>query len=220
MEYFLDLLTKYSNLILVIITGVYAYLTWKMVKEMKTAREHQSDSNLIAFPVTMRPVYVQVQLENAGPGIALDVELSISLDPPNQKATKVWKHPALLVSQKEFFLLPYIEGASGIESLKELAEKHDNLIIGLNWKNIFGQIKTFNATYNLNELAQGWYNAGHLIKPEDLPEQMQQVIKSLDKIHRDIGTISRDIRLKPIIENLHKTNTKKTKASRKKKATK
>ena len=88
--------------------------------------------------------------------------------------------------------------------------------MALNWKNIFGHKKTFHANYKLSELAQGWYNTGHLIKPKDLPEQMQQVTKSLNEIHRDIEGISRDIRLKPIMEDLDKINIKKTNTSRKK----
>ena len=96
MEYLLNFLTTYSNLILVIIMGVYAYLTWRMVREMKIARENQFNSNVIAFPIAMGQIHAQVQLENAGPGIALDIELSISLDPPHQKSTKIWKHPVLL----------------------------------------------------------------------------------------------------------------------------
>ncbi len=227
MEHLLNSLIVYSNLILiilnlilVIITGVYAYLTWKMVREMKVARENQSDSNLIAFPVTMGQVYAQIQLENAGPGIALDIELTISLDPPLKKDAKIWKHPALLVGQKELFLLPYEEGNGGLESLKQLSEKHNNLVLKLKWNNIFGYTKVFNVTYKLSDLTLGWYNAGHLIKPDDMPMQMQKVTKSLDEIHKDIEGISRDQRLKPIIEELNKTNIKKHKTSHKKKVTK
>lgn len=225
MENFLNSLTAYSNLvliilnlILVIITGVYAYLTRRMVLEMKTARENQSDSNVIAFPVTMGQIHAQIQLENAGPGIALDIELSISLDPPHQKATKIWKHPVLLVGQNELFLLPYEEGSSGLESLKQLAEKHNNLVVKLKWNNIFGHARTFHATYKLSELAQGWYNAGHLIKPKDLPEQMQKVTKSLDEIHDDIERIGRNLNPPNYPKTLKTENNSKSKVPRKKKS--
>lgn len=58
------------------------------------------------------------------------------------------------------------------------------------------------------------------MKPDDVPTQMQKITKALDEIYRDIEEVSREQRLRPIIENLNKTNTKKTKASRKKKVTK
>lgn len=214
MENLLDILTKYSNLILVIITGIYAYLTWKMVSEMKTARENQSDSNVIAFPILLDQIYTQVQLENAGPGIALDIELSISLIPALTKNTTSWKHPVLLAGQKENFLLPYEAGSKEVETLKQLSKIHDSIVLKLSWKNVFGHKKTFTKKYNLNELSQGWYNAGRLIKPKDIPETMKDISKSLNEIHKDIEGIGRDIRLKPIIENIKKN---KTKSSQKKK---
>jgi hypothetical protein len=193
MDQFLDLLTRYSNLALVIITGVYAFLTWRMVLEMRTARENQTDANLIASPVPLPAIYAQVQLENAGPGPALNVELSISLDPPLRTSIKTWHHPALLVGQKEHFLLPS-ERDDTIDALRELAEKHKNLVINLKWKNIFGRNKSFSATYNLHDLAEGWYNAGHLIAPKDTPTQLKNITEVLDKIHRDLENIVRDIK--------------------------
>ena len=173
MENFLNSLTAYSNLILiilnlllVIITGVYAYLTRRMVLEMKIARENQTDANLVATPISADRVYAEVQLVNAGPGAALDVELSISLEPLLETAVKTWYSPSFLVGQKENFLLPRLD------SLHELANKHNSVMVKVKWKNIFGKSKSFSASYNLNNLAQGWYNAGHLIPPDDIPTQM------------------------------------------------
>ena len=212
MEYYLNLLTTYSNLILVIITGIYAYLTWKMAREMKTARENQTDANLVAAPVSAHRIYAEVQLVNAGPGAALDVELSISLEPLLETVVKTWYHPAFLVGQKENFLLPMAH-PSRLDSLRELANKHNSVIVNVKWKNIFGKSKYFSASYNLNDLAQGWYNAGHLIPPDDIPTQMEKVTKSLDEIHDDIERISRS--LNP--PNYPKTLNTKSKVPRKKK---
>jgi hypothetical protein len=214
-----NLILLILNSILVIITGIYAYLTWRMVREMKVARENQSDSYLIASPVSMGTIHAQIQLENAGPGPALDIELSISLDPPLQTTERKWRHPVMHVNQKEHFLIPQ-KGGGSLDSLQQLGERHTNLNIELRWKNIFGKQKSSSAKYNLRELAEGWYNAGNLIKPDDLPEQMEKVAKSLYSIHKDIEEINRDRRLKPIIENMHKAEVKKTNTSRKKKATK
>lgn len=217
MEYLLNLLTTYSNLILVIITGVYAYLTWRMVKEMKIARENQIDSNVIAFPTTMGQIHALVHLENAGPGIALDVELSISLDPPHQKATNIWKHPALPVGQKELFLFPYETGSSGIESLKQLSEKHEKIVITIKWNNVFGHSKAFHSTYGLSDLIQGWYSAGRIIKPKDLPKQMEDISKSLGEIQSELAKFNRNINPPNYVEIMDKS---KTKTPRKKKVTK
>jgi hypothetical protein len=125
-----------------------------MVSEMRTARENQDDANLIASPIALGPICAQVQLQNAGPGPALNVEISISLDPPLDTPMRTWRHPAFLVGQIEHFLLP----GEKIDALRELAEKHKNLVINLKWENIFGRQKSKSKTFNLHDLAEGWYN--------------------------------------------------------------
>lgn len=187
MAQFLDILTKFSNLILAVITGVYAFLTWKMVSEMRKARENQVDANLIALPVGLGLIYVQVELQNAGPGPAFDVEISISLDPLLDTPERVWKHPALLVGQTEFFLLP----GKDIEALRVLAERHNNLVIKLGWNNAFGHHKSTSAAYNLHNLAEGWYNAGRLMPPDDIPTQLKETTEVLEKIQGDLENILR-----------------------------
>jgi hypothetical protein len=188
-----------------------------MVKEMKIARDNQIDSNLIVTPVSSNRVYAEIQLENAGPGPAFNIELSISLDPPLQTTTKIWTHPALLAGQKEKFLLPYEQGKSGpLDSLRALAQKHNNVTVKLKWKNIFGKNKSFFATYKLNELAEGWYNAGRLIPPDDLPQQIEKTNKTLDNICKELEKITREFD-RIDTERLILAFTKKSKAHRKKK---
>ena len=219
MEYLLDLFTIYSNLILVIITGVYAYLTGRMVREMKTARENQTDSNLVTTPVLAHRIYAEIQLVNAGPEAALDVKLSISLEPLLETVVKTWHHPSLLVGQKENFFLP-MANPSTSDSLCELADKHNSVKVRVKWNNIFGKHKSFSASYNLNDLAQGWYNAGHLIPPDDIPSQMQKITKSLDEIHDDIEQIGKGLNPPDYLNTVETKSNTKPKASRKKKVSK
>jgi hypothetical protein len=217
MEHILNLLTTYSNLILVIITGIYAYLTWRMVREMRKARENQTDSKLIATPVSSHRIYAEIQLENMGPGPAHNVELSISLDPPLQTTTRTWKHPVLSAGQKEYFLLPYEQNKSGpLGSLREPAEKHDNLIVDYKWKNVFDVEQSFSATYKLSDLVEGWYNAGRLIPPDDLPKQIEETNKTLDNIHKELEKITQEFD-RAQTERLIKASNTISRASRKKK---
>lgn len=218
MEQLLKILTEYSNLILVVITGVYAYLTYRMVLEMKKAREDQADANLLASPIPFGPLYAQIQLRNAGLGPALDVELNIVFEPPLQTTPKTWKYPSFSVNQIENFLLPQEKGSGALETLQDAATKHNTVEIKLKWKNIFGRSKSFNASYNLNELADGWYNAGHLIPPEDLATQMKEATQTLDKIHRDLDHIRSELnRPQPVVQSKaksKKTTTPRTKRSK------
>ena len=185
----LDVLTRYSSLVLALITGVYAYLTWRMAREMRIAREGQVDAHVFASPVPMGPVYAQVQLQNAGPGPAFGIEVSLALDPPLDTPTKTWRHPALLVSQKERFLLPTKE----IESLRDLAEKYEDIVIEVSWRNLFGEERSMSSRHNLASLAEGWYEAGHLIPPEDFDLQMKDLNKTLNRLQSDVSKIARSM---------------------------
>jgi len=218
MENVLNLLTKYSNLILVIITGIYAYLTWRMVREMKAARENQTASNLIVTPVSSQRAYAEIKLENIGFGPASNVVLSISLDPPLQTTTRTWKHPLLSVGQKEYFLLPYEQNKAGpLDTLRDIAQKHNNLIVDLKWISVFNIEKSFSTTYKLSELVEGWYNAGRLIPPDDLPKQIEETNKTLDNIHKELEKITREFNSVQT-EKLIKSMNAKSKTPRKRKS--
>ncbi len=187
---------------------------------MKKARENQTVSTLIATPVSSHRIYAEIQLENMGPGPARNVELSIYLDPPLQTTTRTWKHPVLSAGQKEYFLLPYEQNKSGpLDSLRELAQKHDNLIVDFKWTNVFDVEQSSSTTYKLSDLVEGWYNAGRLIPPDDLPKQLEETNKTLDNIHKELEKITQEFdRIQ--IEKLIKASKAKPTASRKKKATK
>ena len=186
----LDLLTRYSTLILAVITGVYVILTWRMVSELRSARLAQADANIIAVPVPMGPVSIQVEMYNAGPGPALELEISIALRPQLDTPRKTWRNPALLVGQKEHFLVPTPE----IEALGDLGEKYEELFIELSWKNVFGARRQVSSSHNLQQLAEGWYEAGHLIPPGDVPGQMKEILDVLKRMRQDLDAIARSLR--------------------------
>ena len=187
---FIDFLAKYSNVLLAVITGVYAFLTFLMVLEMRSARKNQLDANLIAFPVELGLIHAQVQLQNAGPGPALDIEITISFFPLLDIDSRIWRHPSFLVGQVENFLLP----GKDIEALREIAEKHEELVINLRWKNLIGHQKSKSVTYNLHALVEGWYKGGRIIPPKDMTSQLMDIDKHLEKIHEDLNRIESDLK--------------------------
>lgn len=186
MTQFLNDLSSYSNLILAVITAVYAFLTWRMVSEMRVARESQTDANLIASPVDLGPISAQVRLQNAGPGPALNVSVTVSLEPPLGSPSQTWRHPALLAGQTEHFLIP----GERIEALRDLAARHESLKIEVQWTNIFGSTKTTQSTHPLAALAEGWYSGGRLIPPDDIPTQITDVREELKKIAKALESIA------------------------------
>jgi hypothetical protein len=186
-------LSEYANLLLALITALYAFLTWRILRETRRAREHQLDALVTAAPVPWGPVCAQLRLENAGPAPAIDVTVGLHLEPPLDTSSRQWNHPILAPGQVENFILPHSPGQSSIPELRALAEKHDTLVVDLAWRTISGRQRRLTSSFKLGGLVDGWYAGGHLISPEALPEQMEKLNKTLEEIDGRLEKIARAI---------------------------
>jgi hypothetical protein len=185
----LDGLNQYVNILLTIITGVYAYLTWRMLREMRSARENQSDASLVVLPVPLSAIHAKLIIMNAGPGPAFDIEASWELRPLGNTPSRSWRHPAMVANQTEHFLFP----GEKIPSLRELADEHEVLVVKVSWRNSFGRAKSTIREFDLRRLAEGWYNAGHLILPDELLGQVKKIEEELEKINKNIYNVKRSL---------------------------
>lgn len=68
--------------VLAIITGIYAYLTWKMVNETKRMREIQSEPNISVYFKSKDEYigFIDLIIRNIGRGPAFNIKLSVSPD--------------------------------------------------------------------------------------------------------------------------------------------
>lgn len=194
----LDFLSTYANLILaaanivlVGVTAAYVYLTSRMLREMREAREHQSDATIIVAPVPSRPVYARLQLHNAGPGPASDVQLSFHLEPPLDTPTRTWHHPLILAQRTHLFLLPEPPNSGGVTDIRTIADKHKSLEVSVQWTNVFGRRRDLHCSFDLPSLPEGWYHAGHLIPPDDVETQLKELAETLSKIERHVESAAR-----------------------------
>ena len=191
----LDLLNRYSNLILIIVTTVYVILTWGMVKEMQRAREAESESHLVAALIPFGVLYVKLRIYNTGPGPALNVKASISLVPPDGVDTSNWQHPALLSSTHEDFRLP-----SGEYSLEKLASKYDKLIVVLQWHNAFRRTQSAKYEFDFKQQEEGWVQSGLLVPPDDVPVQLSKIRDELSKIRGHLDALQRQRQMGELLE--------------------
>ena len=89
----------YISLLLVLVTGVYAYFTWCMSKEMKKAREP-----IIQFSYsTISPMTVVLRILNAGNGAAKEIVVKYWLI-GYEDSERIWKMPAMLQKNAMSFL--------------------------------------------------------------------------------------------------------------------
>lgn len=191
----LDLLNRYSNLILVIVTTVYVILTWGMVREMRRAREAESEPHLVAALIPFGVLYVKLRIYNTGPGPALNVRASISLAPPNGIEARNWQHPALISGAHEDFRLP-----GGEYSLEKLASMHDKLIVALQWYNAFRHTQSAKYEFDFKEQKEGWVQSGLLVPPDDIPVQLGKIKDELSKIQEHLNALQRQRQMGELLE--------------------
>jgi len=134
MNEFLTNLNTYSNLLLVIITSIYVFLTWRMVSEMRRAREAESEPQLVANLIPLGAMSLKLRISNAGRGPALNIKAAIRLVSKTDNSEETWSHPVLLSNGHEDFRLP---GDSNNNYLDKLASKYEKLVVDLEWHNSF-----------------------------------------------------------------------------------
>jgi hypothetical protein len=174
----LDLLNKYSSLALVIVTTVYVVVTWLMVREMREAREMDTDPYLIATIVPISPVHVKLQILNAGRGPAFSVIANVFFDPLENSKTQVWRTPILLPGIQEYFRLPDDEGQLSI-----LSVKYQNLVVEVSWKNSFRKPRKERYVINLKELEDGWFQAKWQIHQPDISSRLGLIKDEIEKLN-------------------------------------
>jgi hypothetical protein len=181
---YLDSLNRYSNLILVAVTAVYVILTWRMVKEMRQAREAESAPHLIATLIPFSSLNVKLRIHNAGRGPAIDIKAVFWLEPSNGTETTTWRHPAMLSDASENFIPPGRQFA-----LEKLAAQHDRMVVNLQWFNAFGRKYEAKYEIDLKRQQEGWYDVGFLVQLDDTPTQLGKIKDELSKIRSYLDKI-------------------------------
>jgi hypothetical protein len=93
---------------LVFTTAVYAYFTWRMVDEMQKSRLQTLRPRLGLHIHPYSPLGGHVALRSLGPGVALDVGLTLNFEPSGE--TRPWRTPVFPPGEEAQFFFPKIEG--------------------------------------------------------------------------------------------------------------
>lgn len=178
MESNLNFFNSYSNLILVLVTSVYVFLTWKMAVEMKKTRELQDDSLLVAALFPYGVELARLKIINVGNAPALKVSAVVKLSTDIGDNSLIWEHPVLLSGEHEIFRLP---GSS--ESIKEIANHLGKLVVELKWENLLGQSRSRIVTVDIEDLRKGWFESRFILPTEEIPVQLQRIKDELSRIN-------------------------------------
>jgi|GEM_PF-1893432 len=182
---FLCHLNQYSNLILGAVTIAYVILTWRMVTEMRRARESESEPQLISTLVPLGAMRVKLRIQNVGLGPALQIAAQIQLQPESGEAA-IWQQPALISGAFQDFLIPD-KWTDQVPSFQQVAARYQKLIIRLEWSNVFGCKRHVTHEIDLQQLEHGWFSRYRLVQPDDLAEQLEAIRKELQGIRDELA---------------------------------
>jgi hypothetical protein len=117
------------------------------------------------------------------------VILTMLITPAVSLTKRVWFHSTLLSGASEDFYLP----GDDLE-LKLLASKYEKVTIDLRWLNMSSQKRNAHYEINFKEQLKGWYEAGWMTKPDDIPEQMENIKDELSKIRQALEAAQQERR--------------------------
>jgi len=75
----IEWLNANANLLLVVITAVYVWLTYKLLRESKLARQSADVPKILGRLEPYSAVAVRYAITNIGPGAALNVDLHMKM---------------------------------------------------------------------------------------------------------------------------------------------
>lgn len=181
----------YVSFLLVLVTGIYAYFTWRMSGEMRKAREP-----IIQFSYsTISPMAVVLRILNAGNGVAKDIVVKYWLI-GYEGSERIWKMPAMLPGEYHEFFIPQTvnEYELYIEKLKEI----DHIGYDISFKDAWNKKYRIIGKLGLGEILQTWAKS-HMMYNEEPLEKMEHHLKNIDDNIGKIGRIIEKFRLDEII---------------------
>jgi hypothetical protein len=92
---------------LVVVTCIYAYFTWQMVREMKETRLQAIRPRLGLYVRPYGPTGGNLALVSLGPGAALEVAVALQFEPAGE--TRQWSAPVFVPGDDAEFFFPRAE---------------------------------------------------------------------------------------------------------------
>ncbi|WP_134670423.1 helix-turn-helix transcriptional regulator [Halorussus marinus] len=167
-----------STVVLVIVTGVYAYLTWGMVRETRRARKQEVTPvmNLDVEPFSIGAWAPKI--ENIGNGPAIDVNGTVKLHPDGEEHEIQTKN----IPSGDF------TGSLSPNVSENTHEEYESLVVEGSYRDVFGDRDTFKETYELDLLAK-LDGADSMMKRD----QQERHLRSIDNHLKSIaGSIEMD----------------------------
>jgi hypothetical protein len=168
---------------LVLITGVYAFLTFQMVREMQAARRQTVRPHLVLRLEWVTTTSVVVAVSNAGVGPALNVEATITFffrDQSRQPEVRRWSEALVAPGGNHQFLQP---GPSGSRlRAKGLVDSISRVTLVGEARDALGNVIRIDQTLDDFETWQSMITDAHERFVPSEPKAMRQALEGIGKV--------------------------------------
>jgi len=168
--------TAGATVILVIVTAVYAFLTWGMVKETRRARKQEV---MPVINIDVEPFSIGAwapKVENIGNGPALDVNATVQLEPGGE--AHELQSQNITAGDFAGMLYPQVN--------EDTHEEYDSLKIEGSVTDVFGDTDTFEAEYDLELLAE-LDGADSIMKRDKQERYLRSIDENLQEIAKNVN---------------------------------
>lgn len=182
--------TEWLTLALVFITGFYAWQNRRMANEMKAARAVTILPKLVPSIKVVAPDVAWLRVSNAGPGPALDVDVSISLEPGDWEI--LWRAHIVAAAEAHDFA-PKHRGAEdgGIVRLTALTQEFTHVRLLGRCRDALGGVHQIDERIEIREWWRVLQEANHIVDKDELHELRVEAEKLRKATEKMAGTLQR-----------------------------
>lgn len=182
--------------LLVVITAIYVWLTYRAVDEARKARLQALRPHVVADFWPLGPNYPVIRLSNAGMAVALDVELEFTMERRSAKSgdpfTFQFSWPAMQVSANHQISTPDPPARSGRSHLDVLLQDYGPLRMSGTCCDMLGRVHSIDQTIDAN----AWWSAIGTRHELSAPAPTGEVGQQLHKLNKQLEQIDKNLKTK------------------------
>lgn len=175
------------TVVLVGITGWYAWETRRIVRNMEQDREQMHRPVLTLQLIAWQANLLKLRVQNVGSGAAVDVEGTIESKTKAGVVSFPWSYPLLCAGHYEEFGFPMPQGANEDRfNFKKIMENVVEVRAKFMYKSTAGAVYQLNDLIPIQKITNDWMTSRMLVTQDHPDRIMPRIAKTLEDIEKEL----------------------------------
>jgi len=181
----IEWITGLSSAFLALLTAYYIGQNNRIIEEMRQARKAQLLPYVKANLPKVAPRYFPLELTNAGPGAAVNVEVTITLRGREQSIDKIiqWVHPMFAPGANERFLVEPLD-------FGEFVKRYARIVVHGTCRNVFGEECPIHDEVDLDTIERSWFSGDIGLPPGSVVDKLGEIEDRLKDIEKQLEKVA------------------------------